>query len=298
MRLCLGTVQFGMDYGIQGGAMPCQNDALDIMRAAVEGGVDALDTAAAYGDAEVVVGRFLSMGNRIRESISIVSKFGAEAFVGAEPSDYGERLIIAARKSLSRLHTDFLDAYICHVPEMVGEEAVLSALTSLRGSGLARKVGFSVYEVDDAVAAIKSGVVDFLQVPYSVFDQRMARAGVFDLAATHGVEVHSRSAFVQGMALMEADLIPEWLAGARRLVLDLEAICAGAGTTRRRLALAFVKRRPDITHLVFGVDNRRQLEEVLGDFSAEVPSAALDEAERMFSEVDPALVMPNKWRSR
>ena len=296
MKLCLGTVQFGMDYGIQGGRKPTVSEAVEIMGMAVDGGVDALDTAAAYGEAEKAIGRFLSMRPGVRAGMFLVSKFGTNVFDGVQRGEYASRLGAAARQSLGRLGTDRLDAYICHVATAVRDDAVIEAMASVKSEGLARKVGFSVYETDEAMAAIDSGAVDFLQVPYSVLDQRMARAGVFEKAAAHGVEVHARSAFVQGLALMDADAVPDWLDGARRLARSLEGLCADAGTTRRRLALAFVRRRRGISHLVFGVDGSRQLGEVLADFRAPVADEVLDEAERIFADVDPRLVMPNKWR--
>ena len=296
MKLCLGTVQFGMDYGIQGGRRPSASESAAIIGEAVSGGVDAIDTAAAYGEAESVVGRFLALHPGLRDGLFIVSKFGTDVFDGVARADFGGRLAEAVRSSLAKLAIDQLDAYLCHVATAVRDEAVIEAMMAVRSEGLARKVGFSVYETDEALAAIDSGAVDFLQIPYSVLDQRMARAGVFEKAAARGVEVHARSAFVQGLALMDADAVPGWLAGARRLVRDLEGLCADAGTTRRRLALAFVRRRRGISHLVFGVDDARQLGEILADFQAPVADAVLDEAERMFADVDPGLVMPNKWR--
>ena len=296
MKLCLGTVQFGMDYGIQGGHRPSGDVAVSIIGEAVDGGVDAIDTAEAYGEAESVVGRFLSSRPGVREGLFIVSKFGLDACKGASGGECVDRLREAAERTLGRLGADRLDAYICHVSSAVRDDDVLEAMAGVRAAGLARKVGFSVYEVDEAEAALESGSVDFLQVPYSVLDQRMAIAGVLEKAVARGVEVHARSAFVQGLALMDAERVPEWLAGARRLVRDLEGLCSDAGITRRRLALAFVKRRNEISHLVFGVDNARQLREILDDFSEPVPNAVLCEAERMFADVDPGLVMPNKWR--
>ena len=296
MKLCLGTVQFGMDYGIQGGRRPSADAAVATLGEAVAGGVDAIDTAAAYGEAESVVGRFLTSRPAVRNGLFVVSKFGMDVFNGASRAEFGGRLVDAVRASLAKLATDRLDAYICHVASAVRDDSVMEAMSAVQSAGLARKVGFSVYETDEALAAIDSGAVDFLQVPYSVLDQRMASAGVFEKAAVRGVEVHARSAFVQGLALMDVNEVPDWLAGARRLVRDLEDLCVGAGITRRRLALAFVRRRSEVSHLVFGVDGVRQLHEILEDFSQPVPDDVLDEAGRRFAEVDSRLVMPNKWR--
>lgn len=61
MKLCLGTVQFGMDYGVQRTGQPSCVAAVDVLDTAVQNGVTAIDCAAAYGTAENVVGEFLRL---------------------------------------------------------------------------------------------------------------------------------------------------------------------------------------------------------------------------------------------
>ena len=59
MELCLGTVQFGLDYGIIGQKKPPLEYAVNCLDYATQNGIAAIDTAAAYGNAEEVVGAFL-----------------------------------------------------------------------------------------------------------------------------------------------------------------------------------------------------------------------------------------------
>ena len=147
-RLCIGTVQFGMDYGVQGATRPAVEDAVRMLDYATQNGVDAIDTAAAYGTAEDVVGEFLSRRTLPRESVQVISKFGTNIFEGASFADYAERLLAAAEMSLRRIRSDYLDAYICHVPTAVGDQAIIEAMAALKASGLVRHVGFSVYDPD------------------------------------------------------------------------------------------------------------------------------------------------------
>ena len=296
MRLCLGTVQFGGDYGICGGRQPSVADAVRMLDYATQNGVDAIDTAAAYGSAEDVVGEFLARRTVPRHRLFVVSKFGTDVFDGVAPGEWGAALSAALARSLERLKTDYLDAYVCHVATAVSNAAVCGAMAEARESGRVRHVGFSVYETAEATACAANGVCDFMQVPFSVLDQRMAAAGALAAAAANGMTVHARSAFVQGLALMEENEVPERLAAARPLVRRFGGLCAAAGVSRRTLALAFVRRRREISHLVFGVDNLGQLKENIAAFAEQVPEDVLGEAERIFHDVDSDLVMPNKWR--
>ena len=297
MRLCIGTVQFGMDYGVQGGTRPAVEDAVRMLDYATQNGVDAIDTAAAYGTAEEVVGEFLSRKTLPRESVQVISKFGTGIFEGASVADYAVRLRAAVETSLKRIWSDYLDAYICHVPTAAGDPAIIEAMAALKASGLVRHVGFSVYDPDQVRACLMSDVVDFIQSPFSFLDRRMATSGALAEARAKGVDLHTRSAFVQGLMLMDAAKIPEHLAVTRPVISDLEAACAEAGLSRRALALAFVKANPNISHLVFGVDNLEQLKEIVSDFDRSVDWDAVKFLADRFAAVDPAIFLPNNWKT-
>ena len=296
MKLCLGTVQFGMDYGIQGGSRPTVKESVAMLDFAVQNGVDAIDTAAVYGTAEEVVGEFLVSRTVPRDAVQIVSKFGTGIFAGMEASAYPRCLRAAAEKSLKRLRTDFLDAFICHVPSAAGDAAVVSAMAALKVTGLARHVGFSVFESTEATACLDSDEVDFIQAPFSVLDQRMKSSGALAKAVANGVDVHTRSAFVQGLMLMPPTSIPSHLVATKPYVEELEALCREHGITRRLLALAYVKAQPEISHLVFGVDNRTQLKEIIDDFNRTIPVDVVADIAARFASVPSDIFMPNKWR--
>ena len=296
MKLCLGTVQFGMDYGVQGGSRPSVKDAVSMLDFAVQNGVDAIDTAAAYGTAEEVVGEFLSSGTVPRDAVQVVSKFGMDIFGGASAEEFPGRLRAAAEKSLKRLRTDYLDAFICHVPSAAGDVAVVSAMAALKETGLSRHVGFSIYETAEAMACLAADGIDFIQAPFSVLDQRMKSSGALAKAAAKGVDVHTRSAFVQGLMLMPPASIPSHLASTKPYVEELESLCRERGITRRLLALAYIKAQPEISHLVFGVDNIAQLKEIINDFNQTVPADAVLDIAARFASVPADIFMPNKWR--
>ena len=296
MKLCIGTVQFGVDYGLHGKSAPTLADSVAMLNAAVQHGVDAIDTSSLYGNAESVVGSFLRQSPVLRENLYIVSKFGLSPFEGLSATECVRRLEREVEASLAKMGVEYLDAYVCHVPAAVRDERIVRAMVSLRESGRAHKVGFSVYETEEAIAAIDTHTVDFLQIPLSILDQRMSVEGVLDRAAEAGVELHARSAFVQGLALMAEGEVPEYLAAIRPVIARLDSLCRDFGVARRDLAMVFVRGHRQISHLVFGVHDMNQLQENINSFSADVPKEAIREAKRLFANIDSSLVMPNKWR--
>ena len=75
-QLCLGTVQFGMNYGInnQIGRQPTWEESFDMLDYAIENGIDTIDTARAYGETELVLGEYLRENSRHKSNVKIISK--------------------------------------------------------------------------------------------------------------------------------------------------------------------------------------------------------------------------------
>ena len=73
MELCLGSVQFGMDYGIRGKKRPPLSDCLEMLDYAVHNGITTIDTASAYGGAEDVIGRFFEKNPPVRRQVRLLS---------------------------------------------------------------------------------------------------------------------------------------------------------------------------------------------------------------------------------
>lgn len=296
MELCLGTVQFGMDYGILGQKKPSLEDALSWMDYATQNGVHAIDSAKAYGDAEFVVGEFLKKKTIPRDRLFISTKLRPNILDEAAASDY-ERIIEEEIKSqLQALHTDYVDAYMFHSARYALDNAKLEAIKRVSEKGYARKCGVSIYEPEEAYACFDSGSVDFIQAPYSIFDRRMKISGVIDKAGAVGCEMHTRSAFIQGLIVMEEEQAPEFLSGAKPIVKRISQLCREEGVGRVQMAMQYVKREASISRLVFGVDSLKQLKEDIDMFHEDVSENIFRRFEKEFADIKADIVMPSLWK--
>lgn len=250
MKLGLGTVQFGLDYGVSNpGGRTTEPAAAAILDSAVEAGVRVFDTAPAYGNSEDILGRLLP-DNR---DLCVVSK------VSGSPS----RSIPA---SLSRLRRSRLYACLVHQPADLSRDdgkRILGELAEAKARGLVEKIGVSVYgakDIDRAVALFKPDVV---QVPASVFDQRLLASGHLDALKRSGVEIHARSIFLQGVVLMSPSALPPHLAAARAALEKFDAACRVAGCSRIAAAMAFALCNPVFDTVLVGVTTPREWAEIL-----------------------------------
>lgn len=298
MELCLGTVQFGMDYGIRGQKQPSVEQAVQMLDYATQNGIHNIDTANAYGTAEDVVGVFLKEKTIPREKLFIISKFKPNLLDEVNEDQYYDIMKANLENSLSRLHTDYLDSYLLHSARYVWDDAIIDTLNRMKKEGYVKHVGVSVYEADEAKKCIERPNVDFMQLPYSIFDQRMQADGVFEQVkkAEYPTQIHSRSAFIQGLILMKEDEVPDFLEKAKPIVRKINQLCSQYEISRIELALSYVKRQDSISHLVFGVDNLEQLKEDIHLFEYTLPEQVIDEISKEFVYIDTDIVMPSLWK--
>jgi aryl-alcohol dehydrogenase-like predicted oxidoreductase len=287
-QFVLGTVQFGMTYGIanQSGT-PADGAAL--MSEAHELGIGTLDTAQAYGSSETVIGNELRAHPDYR--FAIVSKIAPS--VDADDPAAVHAAASETRERLGRI-PDILMYHDAAVVQRWGDRAG-KALMSVRDAGLCGRTGTSVYTPEEFSIALESDGVDVIQAPLNMLDLRLVRSGLLDRALDRGIEVHVRSVFLQGLLLMNEDALPDRMQDARPWIAGLNRICRDAGTGMASAAVGFVRSLGDGLKLVIGCDTVEQLRLNFSLFN-ETPMPA--EISGMIANLDPApenLVNPALW---
>ncbi|MEW5772908.1 MAG: aldo/keto reductase [Thermodesulfobacteriota bacterium] len=290
MELGLGAVQFGLDYGVSNrqGRTP-EPEVRRILELAAASGVRILDTAAAYGGSEAVLGRCLPVDSSFR----IITK--TAPLREARGSADAPRLVREGfARSLERLGREAVDGLLAHhAADLLGPggEAVFAVLDGLRREGLARKIGLSVYAGAEIDAALDRYDFDLVQVPANVLDQRLVSGGQFRRLRERGVEVHVRSVFLQGLLLMDPAAAPAWFEPVRPRLAAWRAALSERGLTPVQGALAFA-RTLDADVVLVGVENAAQLAANIADFAA-AADAGLDFAP--FALDDEQFVNPARW---
>ena len=289
MKLCLGTVQFGLDYGLHNEKVRPVDTVLAVLRRAWELGVRTYDTAFAYGTAEEVLGRFLR--DIPRDSYRVISKVQLS---GTGASSFESQMEAQFEKSLARLGCGYLDAYLFHNAGNLKNSDACNALMTLRDSGLIRKAGVSVYWPQEADLALSLGM-DFVQVPANLFDQRFMRCDFYERASKAGMETHIRSVFLQGLLLEKPDNIPAWLKELKPYIIKFREYCENKGRSCIEGAMMY-GRITGANALVVGVLDVPQLEECVRAFSAPIDNDWLREMAMQFAQIPEEFVMPNLWK--
>ncbi len=297
-ELCLGTVQFGMKYGInnQIGRQPTREESFEMMDYALEHGIHTIDTAAAYGEAELILGSYLKSHAK-GKNVKVISKLRPNVLRAGESP---ERIILQeCKESLRRLSVEQLDGYLLHTPEYIYNEEVMESLVMLKREGYVNNIGVSIYDLKEGYAAVESGVVDYIQLPYSILDQRGIKEGFIAAAKKAGIKIFTRSAFLQGLFMVEHDLIPEHLQKAVPYLENMENILKEYEADKISAILQFVKFEKEIDYLVFGVERKEQLEEDLRKASqTDVPVECIQRLKKEINNVEQAVIFPSLWAKK
>jgi len=244
-KLVLGTVQFGLQYGVNSAGRPSEEAVKSILAEAAKGGITTLDTSSAYGNSEEILGECATPG----EGFRIVSKYPkgdipvAEMFNG----------------SLKRLKVEKLYGYLLHHFEVYrNNPKVWDEFIALKESGKVKKIGFSLYTPDELQFILDhKSPFDLIQVPFNIFDKKFLPY----MKELHkkGVEIHVRSTFLQGLFFKDRDALPEKLKPMRKYLIQLDEFSKKSGLSISEIALNYNLQNPYIDGVLIGVDNVEQL---------------------------------------
>lgn len=280
MKLGIGTVQFGLNYGINNKTgKPDGLQVRQIIEVAGRNGLGLLDTAADYGDSENVIGDIVGEDPRF----AVVTKVSRNS----SPSD-------SLRESLARLKRKKLYGLLIHdFEQYTSNNGVSSELQSLRDKGYVEKAGFSLYLPEQLQTLLDKDVpFQLIQVPYSILDQRFEP--FFTILQTRGVEIHVRSVYVQGLVFMEPASMKSFFDPVRGKIEKLHALSRSSGKSVQSLCLNFAISNDQINKVLVGVETAAILEDNIKCLDENLSADELSGL-RALKETDERMILPFKW---
>ncbi|MDR2591731.1 MAG: aldo/keto reductase [Chitinispirillales bacterium] len=285
MKLCLGTVQFGLDYGINNarGKVPA-DEVSRILKFAGDSGIDMLDTAGAYGDSESVLGEAMA---KIGEEFRIITKYPANTEI---------RPLQRIDASLSQLKIERIYGYLFHNYSIFCERRdYIDDFVKIKESGKSERIGFSLYYPSEAEYILKNSVpCDIVQIPYSIFDQRFAY--LFPELKARGIDIHVRSIFLQGLFFMAPEKLDAGFDSVKSKLTEINRLAEAHSINIAALCLAFAHHNPDISYIVIGVDSLDNLKSNVDSCemikTVDIPYDVFEG----FAVGDENIILPFNWR--
>ncbi|MFH1957618.1 MAG: aldo/keto reductase [bacterium] len=253
--LSLGTVELGVAYGIKKPGeygKPDRTESARILKKAVDSGINLFDTAPAYGESENLLGDILG-----GEKCYFATKINIPP-PGENAEMFIEKSLLASLKNLKRDALDIVQIHNATV-ETILHSDIPEMLLKFKKKGIVRFIGASVYEPENAIAALDSGYFDVLQIAYNILDQRM-RTEVFPEAVKKGVGIISRSAYLKGVLTEKADFLDDRFSvlkeAAGKIKRDLNL---SEGEDLTKTALRFCFSTEGISSVLAGVRSMDEL---------------------------------------
>lgn len=288
MKLALGTVQFGLNYGISNKSGQTSNKEIkEILDYAAQVGIDLLDTAPAYGTSEQAIGEGLPHNHafKIVTKTPVVNKCN----IRQQVTNFETTFI----NSLNNLKSSSVYGLLLHnVDDILQPNGKLlwTVMEKFKAQGYVSKIGVSVYNGQQIDKLLDSFPIDLIQLPLNVFDQRLIKNGHLSRLKSLGIEIHARSVFLQGLLLMSPQDIPAKLQIACNMIRDFHKSSLAFNLSPLQSALMFASKQPEIDKIVVGINNLKQLEEMC--FVA-TNSTFMDYEK--FACDNEAIINPSKW---
>jgi len=292
-RLVVGTAAIGLPYGLPapGAAAPLLIDrtvATTLIDAAASAGVGAFDTAPAYGEAEMRLGAALGARGRVWTKL-------ASAPAGVDLPDHIDRSLTHSCAALRRSRLDLVQWH--NWTRALAHDATWRGCWRALGDDpRVAQLGASTYGVDDAVAAVASGLFTVVQVEFNLLNQAVV-AAIADAARAAGVAIAVRSVLLQGVLTDRATALPPHLAALAEPAARARRIAESHRLDLATMAIRAALDHPAVSWVLIGLDGRAQLDQAL----AAARAAPLDTARRrQLAALDlggVAITDPRTWRA-
>lgn len=286
MDIAIGTAQFGLPYGVANndGQVGAESVA-DILALAGNKNIHTLDTAAAYGTSEEVLGK-VGVG-----CFDVISKLPSRPNGCISLTEWVMKDFTA---SIERLKVKSLYGYMLHRPmDLLDGDGFLiyNKLIELKEKGLVKNIGISIYDERELELLSKHYSFDLIQFPMNIFDRRLSNSGWLSKLKDQGVELHARSSFLQGLLLMSPNERPLYFAKWERLLQEFDEWLIQSNLTALQGCIGFLKGVPEVDKVVVGVNSVDHLLQIIDATSAdhvEVPES--------IQSSDVNLINPGFWK--
>ncbi len=287
-KIALGTVQFGLNYGVANTAGQVNaaeaSAILDVARAA---GVDTLDTAIAYGDSEEALG---AQGVSKWNVVTKLPEMPSDIQTSGQVRDWVQGQVCA---SLARLRLTRVHAVLLHRPDQIlGSQggALLDALWELKLQGLTAKVGVSIYRPQELEAITQVFQPDLVQAPLNILDTGFVTSGWAARLKSARAEIHLRSVFLQGLLLMPEEARPVKFARWNPLWRQWHGWLQEHQLTPLQACLRYSLSVKEADQVIVGVDTASQFKQIFEAAHGPLPAKPIWD-----TPIDADLVNPANW---
>jgi aryl-alcohol dehydrogenase-like predicted oxidoreductase len=297
-EIAFGGVEIGIPYGIgvhDRSDMLSHAEAVKLLHAALDRGINFFDTARLYGESETIMGKaFCDRRQQVIISTKCIHFRNEDGEIPTYPALH-KVIESSLRESLKQLQTDYVDIFMIHWAdlEILENENVTRVFSELKASGIVRTVGASTYTTGETKKAIESGVWNVIQLPFNLMDQQ--QKNLFSLASENGVGIVIRSVLLKGLLSNKGRNLHPALKDVEEHVKKYNQLLnddiADLSTLATKFALSF----DEISSVLVGIDRMEYLNKSLDAANGKYLSQQSRKIAQQLSYPDPSFLDLPKW---
>ena len=246
MKLVIGTVQYGMSYGINNtNGIPSDLQISEIFDLSLKNNITYLDTSVSYGNSE--------------ERISILADNKFNIITKSNNVKTSGELVTSIVSSLSSLKTESVYGFLFHnADNLIKNHDLWNTLIRFKSEKKVKKIGYSIYSTRQLDQLLEYGFIpDIIQLPFSLLDRKFEK--YLKNLKKLGSEIHVRSVFLQGLYFLDIKNLPKKLLPLKKYLIEIDTICNEFNLSIGELALNFVNENKFIDKIIIGIDSSHQL---------------------------------------
>lgn len=280
-KLAIGSVQFGLAYGISNKeGVTSSEEVTNILEFAKSQGIQTIDTAVLYGNSEEALGR-----NDLKD-FKVVSKFPNYDTNEVHVNDF-------VSKSLEKLNVPNLYAYLAHdADSIINSPDIWEQLLLSKNQGKIKKIGVSLYTPEQFEKLLELNIIpDIVQIPFNILDRRFQSK--FKTMNDMNIEVHVRSAFLQGLFHMDYEDVQSHFETIKPLLKVFKQEFSKQELIN--YLLNFIMDFPEINQLVLGVNEVTQLKENIDSLNEEYRKEFDLNSVIRLTDISDEIILPTMW---
>lgn len=278
-KLAIGTVQFGMDYGISNkqGKVGIQQ-IKEILEYANDTGINTIDTAYLYGNSEETLGQFNL------EHFDVITKTPKINYNLDKQSNFDvfKEAFYLSQKRLGFIQLQGLMFHEANDLISPWGLALWDLMQDFKQKEYVRKIGVSVYNPQQLEEILNLVDIDIVQLPLNILDQRFLP--MLSELKKKNIEIHTRSTFLQGLLFMDSNELHPYFD-------PIKPILANLPSQRLATALSFVKNINEIDKIVVGITSKNELQEIYSQYNKDTEKIDF----LQYRVNDERFINPSKW---
>ncbi len=283
-KLGIGTLQFGQKYGIANKEGKVKTSEVKKIKTLAENNfINIIDTANVYGDSEKRLGKLNF------SKFKLVSKLP----VSAPPKNRFSWVSASIKKSLRNLKVDRIYCMHVHNTKYLLDKnghQIYNGLKIAKEKGIIKKIGVSIYTVQELKKIISKYEIDLVLIPFNIFDQRTLKSNILKELKSKNIEIHTRTTFLQGLLLLKKNEVPSKFYKYQKYFSNFDRLQKKLKLSKFEICLRYALSNKYIDKVVVGMDNSKQ-------FKMLIKSAGY--LKTKISSVDASkeinLINPAKW---